>query len=182
MEKQELQKALERFKNHVVSVSKRNLTNGGKNVSKKLYNSIKGDVKAMPNSFFLEFSMEDYGAFQDLGVKGKTSSAKAPDSPYKFGKGTGKKGGLTKGIKEWVQKRRFQFRDKKSGKFLSYESTAFLITRGIYNKGIRPSMFFTKPFEAAYKNLPEDLVQSFALDAEKLFNEQIDQIIKNGNN
>jgi hypothetical protein len=178
MQKAEVQKALERFRNHVVSVSKRNLTNGRKNVSKKLYNSIKGDVKAMPNSLSLQFYMEDYGAFQDLGVKGKTSSAKAPNSPFKFGKGTGKKGGLTEGIKEWVRKRRFQFKDKKTGKFLSYESTAFLITRGIYNKGIRPSMFFTKPFEAAYKNLPEELIQSFALDVEKIFDQQIDNILK----
>jgi hypothetical protein len=178
MQKAEVQQALERFRNHVVSVSKRNLTNGRKNVSKKLYNSIKGDVKAMPNSFSLQFYMEDYGAYQDLGVKGKTSSEKAPHSPFKFGKGTGPKGGLTQGIKEWVRKRRFQFKDKKTGRFLSYESTAFLITRGIYNKGIRPSMFFTKPFEAAYKNLPEELVQSFALDAEKLFDQQIDNILK----
>jgi hypothetical protein len=178
MEKQEVQKALERFRNHVVSVSKRNLTNGRKNVSKKLYNSIRGDVKAMPNSLSLQFYMEDYGAYQDLGVKGKSSSSKAPNSPFKFGSGTGQKGGLTKGIKEWVKKRRFQFKDKKTGKFLSYESTAFLITRGIYNKGIRPSMFFTKPFEAAYKNLPDELVESFALDAEKLFDQQIDNILK----
>jgi hypothetical protein len=178
MEKQEVQKALERFRNHVVSVSKRNLTKGNRNVSKKLYNSIKGDVKAMPNSFSLQFSMEDYGAYQDLGVKGKTSSAKAPKSPFKFGSGTGKKGGLTEGIKEWVRKRRFQFKDKKTGKFLSYESTAFLITRGIYNKGIRPSMFFTKPFQAAYKNLPDELVKSFALDVEKLFDQQIDNATK----
>lgn len=178
MEKQEVQKALERFRNHVVSVSKRNLTNGNRNVSKKLYNSIKGNVKVMPNSFSLQFSMEDYGAYQDLGVKGKTSSAKAPKSPFKFGSGTGKKGGLTEGIKEWVRKRRFQFKDKKTGKFLSYESTAFLITRGIYNKGIRPSMFFTKPFQAAYKNLPDELVKSFALDVEKLFDQQIDNATK----
>jgi hypothetical protein len=39
-------------------------------------------------------------------------------------------------------------------------------------------MFFTKPFEAAYKNLPDELIKSFALDAEQLFNEQIDHIIK----
>jgi hypothetical protein len=178
MDKQEVQKALERFRNHVISVSKRNLTNKGKNVSKKLYNSIKGDVKAMPNSFSLQFYMEDYGAFQDLGVQGKNSISKAPNSPFRFGKGTGKPGGLTQGIKEWVRKRRFQFKDKKTGKFLSYESTAFLITRGIYNKGIRPSMFFTKPFQAAYKNLPDELVKSFALDTQKLFNQQIDNITK----
>jgi hypothetical protein len=122
--------------------------------------------------------MEDYGAFQDLGVKGKKSSSKAPNSPFKFGSGTGQQGGLRKGIFDWVKKRRFQFKDRKSGRFLSYESTAFLITRGIYNKGMKPSMFFTKPFEAAYKNLPDELVQSFGLDTEKLFNQQIDNILK----
>jgi hypothetical protein len=181
MEKSEVQKALERFRDHVVSVSKRNLTNKHKNVSKNLYNSIKGKVKAMPNSFSVEFYMEDYGAFQDLGVKGKTSSEKAPHSPYKFGKGTGQQGGLTKGIFQWVKKRRIQFKNKKNGKFLSYESTALLITRGIYNKGMRPSMFFTKPFEAAYKNLPQELIDKYGLDAIELFNEQIDEILrKNG--
>lgn len=178
MEKTETQKALERFRNHVVSVSKRNLTKGNKNVSKKLYNSIRGDVKAMPNSMSVQFYMEDYGAFQDLGVKGKNSSSKAPNSPFKFGSGTGQQGGLRKGIFDWVKKRRFQFKDRKSGRFLNYESTAFLITRGIYNKGMKPSMFFTKPFEAAYKNLPDELVQSFGLDTEKLFNQQIDNILK----
>jgi hypothetical protein len=178
MEKTETQKALERFRNHVVSVSKRNLTQGNKNVSKKLHNSIRGDVKAMPNSMSLQFYMEDYGAFQDLGVQGKNSISKAPDSPFRFGKGTGQQGGLRKGIFDWVKKKRFQFKDRKSGRFLSYESTAFLITRGIYNKGMKPSMFFTKPFEAAYKNLPDELVKSFGLDTEKLFNQQIDNIIK----
>jgi hypothetical protein len=178
MEQSEVKKSLERFRNHVISVSKRNLTNQRKNVSKSLYNSIKGDVKAMPNSISLQFYMEDYGAYQDLGVKGKKSSSKAPNSPFKFGSGTGRQGGLRKGIFDWVKKRRIQFKDRKSGRFLSYESTAFLITRGIYNKGMKPSMFFTKPFEAAYKNLPNELVQSFGLDAEKLFNQQIDNILK----
>ena len=178
MEQSEVKKSLERFRNHVISVSKRNLTNQRKNVSKSLYNSIKGDVKAMPNSISLQFSMDDYGAYQDLGVKGKKSSSKAPKSPFKFGSGTGKKGGLTKGIFNWVKKRRIQFKDRKSGRFLSYESTAFLITRGIYNKGMKPSMFFTKPFESAYRNLPDELVASFGLDAEKLFNQQIDNILK----
>jgi hypothetical protein len=178
MEQSEVKKSLERFRNHVISVSKRNLTNQRKNVSKSLYNSIKGDVKAMPNSMSVQFYMEDYGAYQDLGVKGKKSSSKAPNSPFKFGSGTGQQGGLRKGIFDWVKKRRIQFKDRKSGRFLSYESTAFLITRGIYNKGMKPSMFFTKPFEAAYKNLPNELVQSFGLDAEKLFNQQIDNILK----
>jgi len=95
MQKDEVQKALERFRDHVVNQAKRNLTQKDKNVSKKLHQSIKGDVKAMPNSISMYFSMEEYGAYQDQGVRGKRSNAKAPNSPFKFGSGTGKKGGLT---------------------------------------------------------------------------------------
>jgi ABC-type bacteriocin/lantibiotic exporter with double-glycine peptidase domain len=38
-------------------------------------NSIKGNVKAMPNSFSMNFEMEEYGFYQDKGVKGKSSSS-----------------------------------------------------------------------------------------------------------
>ena len=175
MQKDEVQKALDRFKDHIISQAKRNLTNKDKNVSKKLYNSIEGEVKVFPNSIGMYFSMEEYGAYQDLGVKGKNSASKAPQSPYRFGSGTGKKGGLTAAMEKWVTQRRIQFKDRKSGKFMSYKSTAWLMTRSIYSKGIKPSLFFTKPFEAAYKNLPNELIDKYGLEASKLFNDIIKQ-------
>jgi hypothetical protein len=58
----------------------------------------------------------------------------------------------------------------------------FALARSIFNNGLKKSLFFTKPFEAAYKKLPQELVEAYGLDAIELFNEQIDQIIKNGNN
>lgn len=175
MQKDEVQKALDRFKDHIIAQAKRNLTNKDKNVSKKLYNSIEGEVKVFPNSIGMYFSMEEYGAYQDLGVKGKQSASKAPQSPYRFGSGTGKKGGLTAAMEKWVVQRRIQFKDRKSGKFMSYKSTAWLMTRSIYSKGIKPSLFFTKPFEAAYKNLPNELIDKYGLEASKLFNDIIKQ-------
>lgn len=175
MQKDEVQKALDRFKDHIISQAKRNLTNKDKNVTKKLYNSIEGEVKVFPNSIGMYFSMEDYWAYQDLGVKGKKSASKAPNSPFRFGSGTGKKGGLTAAMEKWVTQRRIQFKDRKSGKFMSYKSTAWLMTRSIYSKGIKPSLFFTKPFEAAYKNLPNELIDKYGLEASKLFNDIIKQ-------
>ena len=175
MQKDEVQKALDRFKDHIIAQAKRNLTNKDKNVTKKLYNSIEGEVKVFPNSIGMYFSMEDYWAYQDLGVKGKNSASKAPQSPYRFGSGTGKKGGLTAAMEKWVTQRRIQFKDRKSGKFMSYKSTAWLMTRSIYSKGIKPSLFFTKPFEAAYKNLPNELIDKYGLEASKLFNDIIKQ-------
>ena len=162
-----VQKELDNFKKYVIQQSRSNLTKGDKNVNKKLYNSINGEAISSKNSLGLYFEMEEYGTFQDLGVKGKKSSAKAPNSPYQFGTGRGKKGGLTEGINKWVRARRFQFRDKK-GKFTSFESTAFMITRSIYNKGIKPSFFFTKPFEKAFERLPNDIIEAYGLDVETL--------------
>jgi hypothetical protein len=54
----------------------------------------------------------------------------------------------------------------------------FALARSIFNKGLKKSLFFTKPFEAAYKRLPEELVEKYGLDALKLFNQQVDQILK----
>lgn len=185
---------LDAMKKYVLQQSKSNLTKGGKygshNDTKKLYNSLDAESKVSANSFSLDFLMLPYGMFQDQGVKGKTSAVKAPNSPFRFGSGTGKKGGLTKSIDEYVQRKRFQFREKpllangkknpRAGQFMSYKSTAFLITRGIYNKGIKPTMFFTKPFERAFDNLDNNLIEAFGLDVEDFLNYTLNNIKTNG--
>ena len=160
--------ALKKFVDVVVKESKTALTKKDRNVSKSLYNSIKGKSKVSKNSFEISFEMESYGKFLDKGVKGKSSSLKAPDSDFQFGSGTGKEGGLTEGILKWVTRRRFQFREKETGQFLSYESTAFLITRSIYLTGTKPTEFFTKPFNAAFKKLPDEIIKSYALEVNTL--------------
>ena len=160
--------ALKKFVDVVVKESKTALTKKDRNVSKSLYNSIKGKSKVSKNSFEISFEMESYGKFLDKGVKGKSSSLKAPDSDFQFGSGTGKEGGLTEGILKWVTRRRFQFREKETGQFMSYESTAFLITRSIYLTGTKPTEFFTNPFNAAFKKLPDEIIKSYALEVNTL--------------
>lgn len=169
-----LQDALDRFKASVIKQARTNLSKGDRNVSRKLYNSLKGQAKVYAKGYSLSFEMEEYGNYQDKGVRGKRSNARAPKSPYKFGSGKGKKGGLTEGIQRWVKARKFQFKDKK-GKFMSYDSTAWIITKSIYAKGLRPTLFFTKPFEQAYKRLPQELVNDLRIDLEKIFNYSIKQ-------
>ena len=165
----EVEKTITKFRDYVIQQSRSNLSKSGKNSSKELYNSLKGEVVTENGFTIVGFQMADYGAFVDQGVKGKTSSNKAPNSPFKFGSGTGKKGGLTKGINQWVKQKGFQFRDRKSGKFLSYDSTAYLITRSIFHKGIKPSLFFTKPFEEGYKKyIDVDLLKAFGQDIETM--------------
>ena len=169
MELKTVDDLIKKFRGYVIQQSRSNLTKGGKNVSSKLYNSIKSEVLKEDDYSLINFSMEDYGAYQDLGVQGKSSSAKAPNSPFKFGSGKGKEGGLTNGIDKWVRQKGIQFRDKESGKFLSYQSTAFLITRSIYHKGIKPSLFFTKPFEVAKNRyLGKELIKAFKADIDTI--------------
>jgi len=157
---------LQAFNKYVIQQARTNLTKGNKNVSKKLYDSLKAQTKVNPNSIENYIEMEQYGQFLDLGVKGKVSSQRAPNSPFKFGSGKGKPGGLTEGIRGWVKARRFQFKNRETGKFLSYEQTAQLITRSIYLKGTKPTIFFSKPFEDGFKKLPDELVKAYGLDVE----------------
>jgi len=167
MAQNEIQKALDRFRDAVIKQAKANLTRMGKNSSKKLYNSIKGDVKAMPNSISMEFTMEEYGFYQDQGVSGKQ---KKYDTPFSYKSKMPPPSKLDK----WIVRKGMSPRDSK-GKFVSRKSLQFLIARSIYKNGIRPSMFFTKPFEAAYKKLPDQLIDKYGIEAAKLFMDTIVQ-------
>jgi len=171
-------KALQRFAKHVVSQSRANLTRAKKNRG-KLYSSLEGKVKVSPNSFSLKLLMEDYGAYQDEGVRGKDPSKvspnakirgqQAPSSRFKFGSGkVGRYADFVSSIKKWAQTRNIRLRDKK-GKFTkgNYTTIAHIIAGNIYNRGIKPSLFFTKPFRSAFKNLPEELIEAYGLDIDE---------------
>ena len=165
--RQDLVKAsLEKFAKGVVEQARANLVRENKNVTGNLYNSLQYEIEANPNSLALRWKMNElapYWKFQDYGVQGKSSSSKAPSSPFRFGTGSGMAGGLSRAIEKWVAARRFQFRDKK-GKFLSYDATALLISRSIYNKGIKTTSFFTRPFQLNFQQLPEEIATAYALE------------------
>jgi hypothetical protein len=153
-------KYLNDFAKYVIQQSRSNLTKGNKNVNKNLYNSLDKQIEVSANSFRLTFLMENYGEFQDKGVSG---TKRKYDTPFSY---TSKRPPL-KPITDWVTKRRFQFRNKESGKFMSFKSTAYLIAGGILKNGIKPSLFFTKPFEKAFERMPDELVEAYGLDVEQ---------------
>jgi hypothetical protein len=162
---QRIEAVLNKFGKYIVQQARANLTRKNRNVSKDLYNSIKweSDASKTGESFSASLSMLEYGEYQDKGVRGKVASPiNTQASPFRFGSGTGQKGGLTEAMNKWVRARRIQFRDKK-GKFLSYDSTAFLIARSVYRKGIPATFFYSRPFGLAYQKLPTELVEAFRL-------------------
>ena len=165
-----VQQELNRFAKYVIQQSRTNLTKGKKNSSKKLYNSLDYDLNVSPNSFSMSFLMEDYGIFQDKGVSG---IKKKYNTPYSY---TNKMPPPSK-MDKWIVRKGLKCVRGKDGKFISRKSLQFMIARSIYNNGIKPSLFFTKPFQKAFKNLDKDIIEAYKLDVEELL-----KFTTNGNN
>lgn len=161
------QEALNKFAKYVIQQSKTNLTKQKKNTSGNLYGSLDYDLKVHPNSFSLEFFMADYGAFVDEGVHGsKSSYLETRNSRFKF---SGRfKTIPTKALDAWTVRKGIAPRDEK-GRFIDRQSLKYVIAKSIYEKGIKASLFFTKPFEKAFDNLPTEVVEAFELDIDELF-------------
>ena len=151
---------LERFFKYVVQQSRTNLTKGKTNGSKKLYNSLDYNIKENPNSISADFLMEDYGDFINYGVKGTESGRSLKG--YKY---TSKKPPVS-AIKKWMKVKPVKARSRATGRFITQEQGAFAIQNAIYKRGIKPTEFFSKPFEKAFKTLPDELIEAYGLDVE----------------
>ena len=158
LERDRAQEALDEFAKRVVSRAKANLTRMGKRNRDILYKSLGYYLDVGPNSFSLEFESTDYAEFVDKGVSGKK---KKYSTPYSFKN----KMPPRKPILDWVNSKRLRLRDKETGKFKKggQNSLAYLIQRHIYNQGIKPSLFFTKPFKSAFNDLPNELAVAYGL-------------------
>ena len=158
MQLKETKDILNKFAKYVIQQSRTNLTKGKKNSSKALYNSLGYNIKETSNGVNIEFLMDEYGAYQDKGVSGKKKKYNTPFS-YKD------KMPPSSALDKWTVRRGIAPRDK-SGKFIPTKTINYLIARSIFNKGIKPSLFFTKPFEKGFKNLPPELIKGFINDIE----------------
>jgi hypothetical protein len=160
MQLDETRDALNKFAKYVIQESKNNLDKSGKNVSKELYNSLDSYIKVSKNSFQLEFLMEQYGIFQDKGVSG---TEKKYNTPFKY---TNKRPPAS-AFSNWVVRKGLKGTRDAKGRFVSRKGLMFAVANSVFKKGIKPSMFFTKPFEKAFKGLNEELIKAYALDVEK---------------
>jgi hypothetical protein len=169
---------LNKFGKRVVKEAKTKLTKDKKNASKELYDSISYEFKEHNNSFSLAINMADYGKFIDKGVSGKGASnfngkkktVFKSEGGFKFGSGNFKgKGGEWKlRIDKWMYSRGIAPRDKKTGKFVKRDTVNYLIRRSIYQHGTKASNFLTKPFNSAFKSLPDEVVEAYGLEVDKL--------------
>lgn len=167
MQLKETQTALRAFGKYVVQQARTNLTKGKKNVDKTLYDSLGYTMEQVSTGFRLYFEMEDYGMFQDRGVKGVKGGKSLSGFRYKQSSNLVGMESKTGTFGKWAAAKRIQFRDKK-GRFLSFKQTGFALATIVKNYGIKPSLFFTKPFEKGFKDLPTELQEQFAIDLENL--------------
>jgi hypothetical protein len=168
----EVEKAIERFRNYVIQQSKSNLTINGKNNTKNLYNSIKSESITENGYTIVGFQMSNYGQFVDQGVRGadpsqvsknaKIKGQQAPNSPFSFKN----KRPPSNYLEDWAKQKNFRLRDSK-GKFSkgNYKTIGIILAKNIWARGIKPSLFFTKPFEEGYKKfIDTDLIDALGQD------------------
>ena len=146
--------ALDNFAKKVVKNSKQRLSRKNSD-TRNLEGSIGYDLKVHKNSFSLTFSMLDYGEFVDEGVRGAESSSRAPQSPFSY----------TKAIKPSAK--HFMGWAKRKG------LNPFAVRESVWSKGTKPTNFFKKPFEYAFDQLPDLVVEQFGLDVDEFLEQAL---------
>ena len=148
-----------KFGKYVIQQARSNLTKGKHNFDKTLYNSLRYSIYYSKDNFSLTFSMEDYGQFQDQGVKGAGGTRKTT-SAFKR---TNNKG------KIWRQKAPnspFAYKDKKPpvSAFKAWAESKglnpFAVRESVYRQGIPATKFFSTPFNIAFNKLPPDIANA----------------------
>ena len=158
------EEALEEYANYVITKAKENLAKGGKFGSYDKSGALSNSLSYKIEKGKVSFLGENYGVFLDQGVKGAKSTY--PESRTSSHKYTNKMPPSSV-FDKWSIKSGIAPRDKK-GRFIKRKSLNFLIARSIYKKGIRATMFFTKPFEDALPLFEDTMADAFLEDNLKI--------------
>tara|TARA_R110000744_G_scaffold293864_1_gene404156 strand:- start:187 stop:720 length:534 start_codon:yes stop_codon:yes gene_type:complete len=166
MDTQNIERYLNSFGKQVVNRAKANLgkSKGG---NTQLAQSIRFEVEPDANGLVVKFYMADYGTFLDKGVSGnkkkqsfKNQKNQSESSPYSYTTKQPPANILAK----WISRKGIKGRDKKTGRFISNMSLAFLIGRKIKRDGIKSLSFFQKPLGLGMKEFGKDLLGAITTD------------------
>ena len=177
----EFKDAIIKYARYVIDESKKNLAKDGKSggkLEKSLDYKVKqnrGNSGRFESGYNVEFFMEDYGDYQDLGVKGiggqrKTGKNKgvAFENKGKGGKFQFRKGvpnrSMIKSLNTWIKRKGIKGRNQKTGRFITDQSLSFAIAKSVFHTGIKRSLFFSKPFEAGITKYDNDIANAYGND------------------
>tara|TARA_R100001079_G_scaffold45334_1_gene23016 strand:+ start:153 stop:635 length:483 start_codon:yes stop_codon:yes gene_type:complete len=154
----QFEQALEKYAKYVIQQSRSKLTKKGNKASGRLYNSLSYKIQGGK----VKFEGLEYGLYIDQGVRGAEghyADKATSGSPYRYTN----KMPPSKAFDKWIKKKGIRGRDKK-GRFITDKSLTFLIARSIYKKGIRATLFFTKPFERGLDKYGDEIVAGYIED------------------
>tara|TARA_R100000900_G_scaffold29416_2_gene23199 strand:- start:737 stop:1279 length:543 start_codon:yes stop_codon:yes gene_type:complete len=174
MKTENIERYLNSFGKQVVNRAKGNLQKA-KGGGTDLEESIRFEVITEDDGFTVQFYMNNYGQFLDKGVSGtkeiqnyKDYNNKVISSPFKYTNKQPPPGILSK----WISKKGIKGRDKKTGRFISNMSLAFIIGRAIKRDGIKSLSFFQKPLGLGLKQFGKDLLDNVAEDILNTLNKE----------
>jgi hypothetical protein len=111
--------------------------------------------------------MEEYGEYQDKGVKGAGGTRKTTSQ---FNRRNNKG-------KIWKQKAPnspFQYKDKKPpiSAFRQWAASKglnpYAVRESVYRQGIAPTKFFSNPFRLGFDKLPPEVLKAFQITADDI--------------
>ena len=156
----EFKKALEKYAEFVMKKSRENLQKGGKYGTHNKSNALSKSLEYKIKDDKVSFISLKYGDYLDKGVKGSESTyPESFASPFKYTT----KQPPSSVFDRWSVKSKIAPRDSK-GRFIKRKSINYIIANSIFRKGIRASMFFTKPFEEALPLFEDDMLEGFLND------------------
>ena len=162
------ERALKKYAKWVTQEAKQNLRKSGFgkrkkpiSTSGKLYDSIGYKIVGQK----VTFNSLYYGELIDKGVRGMKSTypqtaqaqTKAKEH-YKFSRMP-----PSSAFDKWGVRKGIAPRDEK-GRFLKRKGLNYIIARSVGNKGIRASLFFTKPFERALDLFGDSMLDGYYKD------------------
>jgi hypothetical protein len=140
-----LNKTLEKIgkmwrKNARISLRKQDKVNTG-----ALYDSMPVTVGQNQFAIYVDITPTvNYWEFVDKGVQGASRNIfpRQSESPFKYGSGKGGRG-LRGAIDKWVLQKGLGGTRDAQGRFTPRKSLVFLITRAIWNRGLKPTFFLS---------------------------------------
>ena len=181
LETKALEEVLSSFGSRLIEKARANLNKKGKRAKGTLFNEMSYDIEKTTTGvkFKMDFgSAEDYWMFVDQGVKGAggfsgSGRMRGGTTDFRFGTGTGQKGGLRKAIRRWVDIKGIKGRiqkdwknNKGAGRFITKDSLVFLISRSIHQRGLERTLFISKPYDDMIDDLKLELVGALAEDVD----------------
>ena len=175
------EKILKKFGNVVIKNAKNQLKR--KNDTQALYNSLDYNLKVNKSqgknilpSFEFDFVWLDYGPYIDEGVRGAGGVRKTTST---FNK-SNNKGKLWK---IYAKKSRFQYgrpgrpQGIKASHFESWAKkrgiSPYAVAKSVFHQGIKTTLFFSRPFDNAYKYLPDAITEGYGDDLETFFKKSL---------